>query len=175
MLTYSFLNIENSKEPLVYVDQDVKFEADFFDRAKDFILDIKNVHIKGQFFYQDPFVTGNFEVEYDVIVPSTRSLKPVSIKNSFTFTENYAEVLPSEDEDAGTVILIENDIIDLQKAVEDNLLLNLPNINLTDAEKENGEFPEGEGWTVISEENYKNRPRNTINPQFDKLKNLFNK
>lgn len=100
MLTYSFLNIENSKEPLVYVDQDVKFEADFFDRAKDFILDIKNVHIKGQFFYQDPFVTGNFEVEYDVIVPSTRSLKPVSIKNSFTFTENYAEVLPSEDEDA---------------------------------------------------------------------------
>lgn len=41
--------------------------------------------------------------------------------------------------------------------------------------KENGEFPEGEGWTVISEENYKNRPRNTINPQFDKLKNLFNK
>ena len=72
-------------------------------------------------------------------------------------------------------ILIENDIIDLQKAVEDNLLLNLPTINLTDAEKENGEFPEGEGWTVISEENYKNRPRNTINPQFDKLKNLFNK
>ena len=50
MLTYSFLNIENSKEPLVYVDQDVKFEADFFDRAKDFILDIKNVHIKCQFF-----------------------------------------------------------------------------------------------------------------------------
>ena len=45
MLTYSFLNIENSKEPLVYVDQDVKFEADFFDRAKDFILDIKNVHL----------------------------------------------------------------------------------------------------------------------------------
>ena len=136
-------------------------------------LNIEN--IKGQFFYQDPFVTGNFEVEYDVIVPSTRSLKPVSIKDSFTFTENYAEVLPSEDEDAGTVILIENDIIDLQKAVEDNLLLNLPTSNLTDAEKENGEFPEGEGWTVISEENYKNRPRNTINPQFDKLKNLFNK
>lgn len=174
MLEFSYSQIKNNN-PLVEVDEDVTLSDGFFERAKDLLIDAKNVHVKGQFFYDEPFVTGNFTVEGDVTVPSTRSLKPVELHQEFNFTENYSEVKPTQEqlEEEDTIIQIENDKIDLQTAIEDNLLLSLPSVVLTREEKDDDLYPEGKGWKVVSEERHEEESKEKGNPAFAKLKGLF--
>lgn len=177
MLDYSYSQIKNSNNPLTEVDSDVQLSDAFFERSKDLIKDAKNVHVKGQFFYDEPFVTGNFTVEADVVAPSTRSLEPVEFHQKFNFNENYSEVRPTQeqlDEEPDTIITIENDKIDLQTAVEDNLLLSLPSVILTKQEAEDDLYPEGSGWKVISEAEHEAESKDKVNPAFAKLKVLFN-
>lgn len=175
MLNFSYSQIKNSRNPLTHVDEDVELSKDFFDRSKELLEDAKNVHVSGDFFYDEPFVTGNFTVEADVIAPSTRSLKPVKLHQEFNFTENYSEVEPTQEQldEEETIVTVKDDKIDLQKAVEDNLLLSLPSVILTPQEKSEGDFPEGEGWKVISQAAYQEEQSNKENPAFAKLKDLF--
>ncbi|MBP2056850.1 uncharacterized protein J2Z60_000012 [Lactobacillus colini] len=175
MLNYSYSQIKNSKNPVTHVDSDVELSSEFFERSKELITKAKNVHVTGDFFYQEPFVTGNFRVTADVEVPSTRSLKPVELHQDFTFTENYSDVKPTQEqlEEEDTIIMVEDDLIDLQTAVEDNLLLSLPSVVLTKDEKEKGIFPEGKDWRVISEKEYQEEKSGQENPAFAKLKDFF--
>lgn len=175
MLNFSYSQIKNSRNPLTHADEDVELSKDFFDRSKELLEDAKNVHVSGDFFYDEPFVTGNFTVEVDVVAPSTRSLKPVKLHQKFNFTENYSEVEPTQEQldEEDTIVTVKDDKIDLQKAVEDNLLLSLPSVILTPQEKNEGDFPEGKGWKVISQAAYQEEQSNKENPAFAKLKDLF--
>ena len=164
MLKFSYLQIKNSRNPLTHVDENVELSKEFFDRSKELLEDANNVH-----------VTGNFTVEADVVAPSTRSLKPVEMHQKFSFTENYSEVEPTQEQldEEDTIVTVKDDTIDLQKAVEDNLLLSLPSVILTPEEEAKGDFPEGEGWKVVSQEAYQEQQSNKENPAFAKLKDLF--
>ena len=144
MLKFSYSQIKNSRNPLTHVDENVELSKEFFDRSKELLEDAKNVHVTGDLFYDEPFVTGNFTVEAD-------------------------EQLDEED----TIVTVKDDTIDLQKAVEDNLLLSLPSVILTPEEEAKGDFPEGEGWKVVSQEAYQEQQSNKENPAFAKLKDLF--
>ena len=177
MLNYSFSKIKNDRNPLVEVDEDVELSPEFFERSKELLNDAKNVHVKGQFFYDEPFVTGNFTVTADVVAPSTRSLTPVPMHQEFNFTENYSEVKPTQEqlEDEETIIQVKDDQIDLQTAIEDNLLLSLPSVVLTKEEEEKDIYPEGQGWKVISEQDHENEAKEKVNPAFASLKHLFDK
>lgn len=101
--------------------------------------------MSGDLFYQEPFVTGSFHVAADLVVPSSRSLKPVNYHEDFTFTENYLDRKPTKEEleENDTIVQVENDQIDLQTAVEDNILLHIPTTILTPEEKEKEYFPRG--------------------------------
>lgn len=175
MLEYSFTQIKNSNNPLTPVDSDVELSHDFFERSKELLISADDVHVKGQFFYDELFVTGSFTVEANVVVPSTRSLKPVSLHQKFDFTENYSEVKPTQEQldEEDTIITIKDDVIDLQTAIEDNLLLSLPSVALTREEKDDDLYPEGNGWKVVSEQEHQEGQQNKVNPAFAKLKNLF--
>lgn len=74
MLNFSYSQIKNSRNPLTHVDEDVELSKDFFDRSKELLEDAKNVHVSGDFFYDDPFVTGNFTVEADVIETADKKI-----------------------------------------------------------------------------------------------------
>lgn len=93
----------------------------------------------------------------------------------FNFTENYSEVEPTQEQldEEDTIVTVKDDTIDLQKAVEDNLLLSLPSVILTPEEEAKGDFPAGEGWKVVSQEAYQEQQSNKENPAFAKLKDLF--
>lgn len=175
MLEISFSKIKNSSEPLTYIERDVEMKPEFFKRSKDLLIDAKNVHLSGDLFYEEPFVTGSFHATADLVVPSSRSLKPVDYHEDFTFTENYIDRKPTkvELEDNDTIVQVENDMIDLQTAVEDNILLHIPVTILTPEEKEKDVYPEGNGWEVVSQATFDEGKKNQINPAFAKLKNLF--
>ena len=98
MLELSFSRIQNSKEPLTHIERDLEMRPEFFKRSKDLLSDAKNVKVSGDLFYQEPFVTGSFHVTADLVVPSSRSLKPVDYHEDFTFTENYIDRKPTKEE-----------------------------------------------------------------------------
>lgn len=175
MLELSFSRIQNSKEPLTHIERDLEMRPEFFKRSKDLLIDAKNVKVSGDLFYQEPFVTGSFHVTADLVVPSSRSLKPVDYHEDFTFTENYLDRKPTKEEleENDTIVQVENDQIDLQTAVEDNILLHIPTTILTPEEKEKNIFPEGQGWEVVSEASFEEGKKNQVNPAFAKLKVLF--
>ena len=75
MLELSFSRIRNSSEPLTHIERDVEMRPEFFKRSKDLLIDAKNVYVSGDLFYQEPFVTGNFHVTADLVVPSSRILQ----------------------------------------------------------------------------------------------------
>ena len=102
-------------------------------------------------------------------------MQPVKYHEDFTFTENYLDRKPTKEEleDNDTIVKIENDVIDLQTAIEDNMLLNIPTTILTPEEKEKDIYPEGKGWEVVSESAFEEGKKNQVNPAFAKLKVLF--
>lgn len=175
MLTASFSQIENSSDPLKKIDTDVELKPEFFERGKELIIEAKNVHANIQLFYNEPYVVANFQVEADVVAPSTRSLKPVKLHEKFSFVENYSLTEPTQEEldDNGMIVKVDNDQIDLQTAIEDNILLHLPTTLLTKEERDDDVYPEGSGWNVISEDKYNEELSHRENPAFAKLKKLL--
>lgn len=175
MLELSFSRIQNSREPLTHIEREVEMRPEFFKRSKDLLIDAKNVKVIGDLFYQEPFVTGSFHVTADLVVPSSRSLKPVDYHEDFTFTENYLDRKPTKEEleENDTIVQVEDDQIDLQTAIEDNILLHIPTTILTPEEKEKNIFPEGQGWEVVSEASFEEGKKNQVNPAFAKLKVLL--
>lgn len=176
MLSINFSKVKNSSSQLTRVERDVELSKDFFKRSKKLLYDAKNVHVKANLFFDEPYVTGNYLVSADLTVPSSRSLAPVAYHEDFTFTENYSLANPNRQELADSeaaIVKVEDDVIDLQKAIEDNLLLQIPTTILTPKEKKEGLYPEGKGWAVVSEKSFKEGKKNQLNPAFAKLKVLL--
>ncbi|GFZ26680.1 YceD family protein [Lactobacillus corticis] len=175
MFTISFDSIKNSKQPLVHLDHDLAVRPEFLERGHELLLDLKSAQVEVDAFYQEPFVVANYHVSADLVVPSSRSLAPVAIHEDFTFTENYLDRKASaeEAEEVDFIVQIPDGQIDLQEAVEDNILLHIPTTGLTPEEKSKNIFPAGQGWEVISEAEFESEQEHKPNPAFAKLKDLL--
>lgn len=176
MLSLNFSQIVKSPAPLIHLEQNVEMRSEFLKRSQKLLYQIDNVKLDGNLFYNEPYVTGEFTVTADLIVPSSRSLAPVKLHEQFQFCENYTQKDVSKEELDETkipIVKVENDLIDLQTAIEDNILLHIPTTILTKQEKEKEIYPHGNGWSVVSEEEYKRNKSKQVNPAFAKLKDLF--
>lgn len=176
MLSINFSKVKNSSSQLTRVERKVELSSDFFKRSQKMLYDAKNVHVAANLFFDEPYVTGNYRVTADLIVPSSRSLKPVAYHEDFTFTENYSLSNPNRQELAeseAAIVKVKDDVIDLQTAIEDNLLLQIPTTILTPKEKKEHLYPAGQGWAVVSEHSFKEGKKNQVNPAFAKLKVLL--
>lgn len=161
---------------MTHIEEKVEVRPEFLERSRKFVYQVKKVQLIGDMFYNVPYVTGNFYVKTELVVPSSRSLNPVDFKEDFHFSENYTEENISKEaveESDIPVVKIENDIIDLQTAVEDNLLLHIPTTVLTPEEQEKGIYPKGNGWAVVSESEFAEDKKSQVNPAFAKLKELL--
>lgn len=121
------------------------------------ILDISSIHIDGWLIVdsKDEF-TVDAELSLKLILPSTRSLEPVDVAYNVRLSETYLSpnFIPEEDIDYAEEVFIqlEKDILNLQKPIEDSILVSLPTKVLTQQERELDEFPQGDNWQVVSED-----------------------
>lgn len=176
MLTLNFAQIKNSKEPLTHIECEVQPEKEFLKRSQNLVYQVKNIKLSGAVFYNQPYVTGDFHVVAQLVVPSSRSLEPVDFQEDFHFSENYTDTDVAKEESAESeipIVKVENEIIDLQKAIEDNILLHIPTTILTKKEEQENLYPRGKGWSVISEDDFVKEQKEQVNPAFAKLKDLF--
>ncbi|WP_334333009.1 MULTISPECIES: YceD family protein [unclassified Companilactobacillus] len=145
----------------------------------DEILKIAPVEVAGQLFNDHGLVISDVKVETTLTVPSTRSLLPVDLPINIRINEAYNidNVSDEELEDYNVVIPIDDDnpTINVYESIIDNILLSIPTKVLTEKEETENIMPSGKNWSVISEDEFnKQKEDEHVNPEFAKLKNLFN-
>ncbi len=165
-----------------YRHESLKFEntldlkASLMERYPDEVLDATPAKVSGM-----ASVDANGDiliyahVSATLTVPSSRSLAPVSLPTDFDMTEFYVDSHEAVNryEKTDVVIYVDDDEIDVDKAVADNLLLQIPMQILTPAEQSAKSLPEGKGWSVTIEGQDDASDTKTVDPRLAKLQNFF--
>ncbi|WP_438831118.1 YceD family protein [Streptococcus pluranimalium] len=143
------------------------------------IIDLQNVMAKGLVTFDDGLYLLNYQLSYELTLPSSRSMEPVVLSEKQEVSEIFIVVAdaPSKADllEENLVLLLEEDYIDLSESVVDNILLNIPLKVLTDEEQKAEVMPEGSNWTVLTEEQYQamKEEEKQDNSPFASLSGLF--
>lgn len=143
------------------------------------ILHLSPVQVAGYFVTHKQEIFLHCTADAVMTLPSSRSLEPVPVRMVVPIDERY--VTPEYDVDSDeyeeATIVLEHDYIDLELAVIDNLLLNLP-IQVIGEREQSQALPSGEDWVVITEDDYlaqlESQKAETVDPRFASLKALLN-
>ncbi|UUX34203.1 YceD family protein [Fundicoccus culcitae] len=143
------------------------------------VVNLEPVQVSGYLSAIDNEIILHCQAKVNITLPSTRSLKPVLLQLTIPIKERY--VYPNFDTNLQdyeeTTIVLEHDYIDLESAVIDAILLNLPMRVLAEDEG-NHDLPKGNDWMVLTEEDYKRQQKEAsdqkIDERFAGLQSLFN-
>src|SRR5574337_856397 len=145
------------------------------------ILDVSKIAVQGRLYADGGVYALNFTAKFELTMPSSRSLTPVILPMEMTISELFTTAALFEENqenlDADMLFVLEKDVIDLEEAVSDNILLDLPLRVLTDEEKTSEILPTGSSWQVLSEADYARLQAEEIvsdkETPFSKLDGLF--
>lgn len=178
-MKWSLNELQRYQDEPLQLDRTLDLNALLTERFPEDILGADPVKIKGYLSYEKGDVMVTVSVDTGLTVPSTRSLQPVKLPISFKFTEFYLDDeshLERYDGSETVIVLDEDEPLDLDQAVAENIVLEIPMQVLSDDEKQDdATFPAGNGWEVISESEYesqKTEPKK-VDPRLAKLKELF--
>jgi len=170
------LRKNHRSEPLTF-EETLDLKADLMERYGDDVLDLGPVTTSGLVSVVGGDVVVVAKVKADLTVPSSRSLEPVQLPVDFQMTEYYVSdpAATQRFEKSDVVMVVPDDVIDFDKAIGDNIILQIPMHILTDAEQEGAAMPEGKDWQVVSEADLskveaENKP---VDPRLAKLKDFF--
>lgn len=130
---------------------------------------LRDIYVEGTGYYSDEtseFIVG-LNISSKVTVPCAVSLKPVEIELDTKLSEVFLfepGALNEEDRDG---ILIEGDEIDLTPYIWSAIVVDIP-LKVVDPDLE--VYPSGEGWQVLTEEDYLEQKKQEIDPRLAKLK-----
>lgn len=150
-------------------EEEVTIEDDAF-KKNSRINRVGNVHVAGSGYLDQ--VRDCFFVSMDIdgimYVPDAITGKEIEYPFETHTDETYSFV----DSDEEDVRLVDNDVVDLHQAIVDAIFIEIP-MQVTHASKE--EYPQGDGWRIISEEEYQKSQEETGDPRLAKLKELLKK
>ncbi|MDO4670280.1 MAG: YceD family protein [Aerococcus sp.] len=170
--TIEELQIE-AREPLM-IDETIDLEADLMARD-DEVLSASPAQIRGLLLYERGTVLFQAEVAISVTLPSSRSLEPVAVPLTFNINERY--VMPGETtdivDDDTLQLELTSRTINLDHAIADNVLTQLPIVRLTDEEQTTDQLPAGVDWQVITEDGLHQLQSDQVDPRLLALKDLL--
>lgn len=143
------------------------------------ILDLKNVTATGRVAYDTGLYVLDYQLNYTIVLASSRSMEPVELQESYPVTEVFAEDAQSEADiealEEDLILPVEGGRIDLSESVADNILLNIPLKVLTPEEEAGQGFIEGNDWKIMTEEEYQEAQavKKEENSPFAGLQGLF--
>lgn len=162
---------------LLYFDETLQIKKQVIDRGSS-IIDVSPVHVKGYVLSVGYDIVLHADVEVEVVVPSTRTLEPVALQLHYPIKERYVTHDPMDplSDYEETLILLEHDYIDLEPAVIDSILLNIP-VKVIGTSQTEQSLPKGNDWQVITEEEFiqqrEEEIKNTIDPRLAGLQALL--
>ena len=125
------------------------------------ILDAKPVQVKGVVAYDDGLYLLHYEMAYDLVLPSSRSLTPVAFKGTTAVDEVFVPASDATEKqdliEESLALILEGDYLDVEESVVDNILLLIPLKILTPEEEAGAGLASGNDWEVLTQEDYQAR------------------
>lgn len=143
------------------------------------VIDLQHLKAVGVVSFDDGLYLLNYQLSYDLTLPSSRSMEAVTISEDYPVSEVFiaAADVSSKKElvEENLVLIIEDDEINLSESILDNILLNIPLKVLTKEEERSETMPEGNDWVVLTEEQYQamKEEEKQENSPFASLSGLF--
>ena len=153
------------KHPHVQFDEDVTIDPQAL-KGNTRINSVKSAHVSGSGYLEgtDRFYA-DIHIEGIMLCPDAITNKEIEVPFE-TDTQEYYSFEESDSNDE-SVRIVTDETIDLMPAVIDAIYLEIP-LQATEAEPE--DYPSGEGWRIMSEEDYEKSRKERIDPRLAKLK-----
>lgn len=157
-----YRNDIKAKKAIRY-DEDIQINIKDIESNSD-IIKVNKVHVVLEAKEVVDLVVVEYTIKADLVLRSTRTLKPVPFK----INENVSLTLSFEENDYGDedIIQVNDDFYDLYDEFLSTIITSIP---LKIIGKDDPESLKGDNWEVISEDEYYNRKKETIDPRFEKL------
>lgn len=157
--------LEKLQASSIKIDEELEFELDNHPLCQE----LKDIHADGYayFDYEHGQLTVDLNIDGEMIVPCAITLKPLLHE----FETNLSEVFSfyELDEEDEVSIYVEGDEIDFRPYILAAILTEIP-LSLKDPELKS--YPKGDGWGVMTEEEYQKEKSAEIDPRLAKLKEL---
>ncbi len=163
------------EEPL-HINDTFDLNAMMTERFAGKVLQVAPVVVDAYVSSDNGDVTFGVTVNTTVTTPSSRSLTPVELPVQFEFTENYtddASHLGRYEDDEMVFVIEPDEMIDFHEMLAENIIEQIPLKVLTPAEAAGDEFPQGNDWSVTTQERVAQQQADQVDPRFAKLKALF--
>ncbi|CAM3143589.1 DUF177 domain-containing protein [Leuconostoc rapi] len=164
------------------LDTTLELEAVAKERFPTTVLALSGLHVIGRIRYdENDDILLQAKVTGNITVPSSRSLAPVIREIDLNFDERYIEddKRLADFEETEPVFVLENDTLNVDEAILDNVIAELPLQILTPEEIESDQLPAGKDWHVISEKAFENEKKKAdkidLDPRMAKLDDFFKK
>ena len=157
-----YRNDVKAKKAIRY-DEDVEINIKDIENHPD-IIKVNKVHVNLEAKEVVDLVLIEYKIKADLILRSTRTLKPVpyKINEQVSLTLSFEEN-DYEDED---IIQVDEDHYDMYPEILSTLITSIP---LKIIGKDDPESLKGENWEVISEDEYYKKKKEEVDPRFAKL------
>lgn len=153
------LSVDNNQK--MYYEQTLNLSVKDFDHIER-LINIHEFHINGVWYYDD--INDHLYTEFNLS-------GDITVSGSLTLEEfihhidvNAVEVFGFDQIDEIADHLVTNNEVDLLPIIKQLVVANIP-VKVVD---ENLEYPKGDGWSVVSEEDFNNEEK-PINPKMAKL------
>ncbi len=125
----------------------------------------KDILVKARGFLdpQDDLFYVTLEISGVMLLPDAITGEEIE----YPFTAESEEIYSFEETEDESIRIVTDDVIELLPAVTDAVLMEVP-LQVTYASEE--DYPQGDGWAVISEEAYMRDRQSRIDPRLAKLK-----
>ncbi|ANZ58258.1 nucleotide-binding protein [Fructilactobacillus lindneri] len=177
-MKWSFENLQGYKDKPYEESAVLDLKQDLKERYPDEILDATPLNVSISSIANDGDVIIDADIKGSITVPSSRSLVPVEIPLDFHVNEVYVNTnaaLNRYDEEVVALLIDESGMIDFDKAVVDNVIVQIPMQVLSPDEKNGKQMPSGNDWNVVSEDDFDHQKENAkkVDPRFASLKNFY--
>ncbi len=163
-MKWTLADLLQSNSGNVSFDEDIEIDASAFANNSR-INSVKDVHVNGHGYLDEE--ENRFYVQLNV---SGTMMVPDAITNEeieYPFETDSDETYVFEEVDEDGVRFVTNEVIELLPAIIDDIMLEVP-LQVTNASE--NDYPSGDGWRVITEEEYQKSQGQRIDPRLAKLK-----
>lgn len=169
-MKYNKNQLQKYRQDALNFDEKLALEDTAKKRFPKTVIALSALQVKGSIRYLDnEDIILHAEITGNITVPSSRSLSPVTRDIHLVIDERYIEDEQrlKEFEETEPVFILEDDTLDVDTAILDNIVAELPLQILTIEEIADDTLPSGKDWHVISESAFENEKKSDNSSNFD--------
>lgn len=153
-----------AKDGVINIEDTISFEPEVFAKMHQ-IRGLQDVTVSGNIHYdtESDRVFADLDISGVMIVPCSITLEDVE----YDFHTKSLEVFSFEKSDDEDVHEVKGDVVELLPVIFQLILMEVP---LKVVKKGLKQYPKGDGWEVVKEEDYEKAKSDEIDPRLAKLK-----